>query len=314
MDEKKSSEHITENEEPFNNSEIKQTDSKNFLKKYNKRLLIFSVLLVVIVVIVFVASKKQEQPIVGKLPPQEPENVLLATLGDKKIYRNDAKVVALEQYLASGLTSKILRLSLDIAVERVILDSEATSKKIVVDKGKNKIEYYENLKNTIIARELGTVTANSISFWVPAFHDIYPQKAEYQQMRDLQPKVFSEAISELQKGKSTYEIGKSIIANYPVFTSQLAVNSYILSKVSDISLMKKPVVYQYLVNSSNKLLMDFIFSMNKDQIKTLIWPDGEGAAIVQVVDKNVGAKATYDEWLKNKEKTIKFEQENVSKL
>lgn len=290
--------------------------SPSFIEKKGKLLvgLIVGIVLLTVVVLMISGLAKPNGKGSGKVPPPEPANVLLATVGEKKIYRNDVRVVALEQYVASGINSQIMKMSLDTAVERAVLDREAEAKKIVVEEGKNKIEYYENLKNAIMLREVGTVTANTIGYWVPAFHDIYPQKPEYQQMRDLQAKVFGEAITLLQQGKTTYDVGKSILEKYPVYKDQLSVNSYRIAKTDDITLMQRPVVYQYLVNDSNKALMNFIFSLNKGQIKIYTWPDGEGGEIVQVVDKSFGSKITYDQWLKEKEKTVVYEQRNIKAL
>ena len=295
---------------------VPTTHSPSFIEKKGKLLigLISGIVLLTVVVLVISGLIKPNGKGSGKVPPPEPENVLLATVGDKKLYRNDVRAVALEQYVASGINSQIMKLSLDTSVERAVLDNEAEAKKIVVEKGKNKIEYYENLRNAIMLREVGTVTANTIGYWVPAFHDVYPQKPEYQQMRDLQSKVFGEAIVSLGQGKTTYEVGKSILEKYPVYKDQLSVNSYRIAKTDDITLMQKPVVYQYLVNDSNKALMNFIFSLNKGQIKIFTWPDGEGGEIVQVVDKSFGSKITYDQWLKEKEKTVVYEQKNINTL
>ena len=175
---------------------VPTTHSPSFIEKKGKLLigLISGIVLLTVVVLVISGLIKPNGKGSGKVPPPEPENVLLATVGDKKIYRNDVRAVALEQYVASGINSQIMKLSLDTSVERAVLDNEAEAKKIVVEKGKNKIEYYENLRNAIMLREVGTVTANTIGYWVPAFHDVYPQKPEYQQMRDLQSKVFGRAI------------------------------------------------------------------------------------------------------------------------
>lgn len=292
------------------------TTSSSFIERKGKLLigLIIGIVLLTIIILMFFGLTKTKEKESGKMPPPEPANVLLATVGNRKIYRNDVRGIALEQYLASGIDSKIMKISLDAAVERAVLDNEANTKSIVVDEGKNRVEYYENLKNAIMLREVGTVTANTIGYWVPAFHDIYPQKPEYQQMRDLQSKVFGEAIVSLGQGKTTYDVGKSILERYPVYKDQLSVNSYRIAKTDDITLMQKPVVYQYLVNDSNKALMNFIFSLNKGQTKIYTWPDGEGGEIVQVVDKSFGGKVTYDQWLKEKERTVVYEQGNVNSL
>lgn len=271
--------------------------------------------LVVIGVLAFILLSSQNQPQgSGQAPPPEPENVLLATVGERQIYRKDVVDVALEQYTQSGINSQIMKLALDIAVERAILDAEAEEKQIVVTDAPNKIEYYERLKGTIIAREIGSVDANVISYWVPAFGDIYPQKPEYQQMRDLTQEVLGGAVEELRAGRSTYEIGSEIVQKYPVFKDQLAVNSYILSKVSDTSLMTKPITYQYIVNDSNKLFLDTLFAMNPDQIRLLVWPDGEGAAVIQVVNKNTGDKVSYDQWLESRKEGVTFIEENIAKI
>lgn len=291
------------------------TPTPSFIEKKGKVIVgIIIGFIVFVLILLGLNFSKSKVEKVGKTPSLEPENVLLATVGEQKIFRTDVKAVALEQYMVSGINSQIMKLSFDTAVERAVLDMEAESKKIVVEKGKNKIEYYENLKNAIRLREVGTVTANTIGYWVPAFHDVYPQKPEYQQMRDLQSKVFGEAMTSLQQGKTTYDAGKSILEKYPVYKDQLSVNSYRIAKTDDITLMQKPVVYQYLVNDSNRALMNFIFSLNRGQIKIFTWPDGEGGEIVQVVDKSFGSKITYDQWLKEKEKTVVFETNNISRL
>lgn len=312
MEDEKTQENVIKESTTANIESSSIQNGPNMFIRYGKFIVLAVVLLLGVLVLVLLASIKKAP--VGKAPPPDPANVLLATVGNKKIYRNDVKAIALEQYAFSALNSKVLKTSLDIAIERAILDDQATIKKIIIEKGNSKLQYYENLKDTIIAREIGTVTANMLSFWVPAFHDIYPQKPEYQQMRDLEPTVFADAIQQLQKGGNTYDIGKSILEKYPVFTPQLGVNSYILSKVTDLSLMQKPVIYQYLVNDSNKLLLDTMFAMNKGQIKILVWPDGEGAAVIQVVDKNNGEKITYDNWLKDKEKKVIYDDKNIKTL
>lgn len=265
---------------------------------------------------VLVIKKDNLKPKATNLPPkvEMPENVLLATVGDVKIMRDDVVKLALEQYASDAITSDILKMSIESAIERIILDREAKVLNIKIAENSNKALYYEDLKNQISLRKIGTVTANSIAFWVPAFSDIYPQKPEYQEMRDLQPDVFEKAVSQLKNGMTTYEVGTNIIKEYPVFKEQLSVNSYKLSKVEDESLFMKPVIYQYIVNDSNKIFLDFVFSLKNGDIDTLVWPDGEGAAIVQVVDKSTGEKISYDDWLFEQKKSVVYESANVNKL
>lgn len=299
------------------NSEQPRTNESAAAYQKNKRkvlVLIFVLIIAAIIigVLVFILSSRTKPT--STTLPSEPENVLLAIYEGNQIYREDVVDVALEQYLLSGLNSEILNNSLDIAVERVILETEARRLNIQIDPASSKREYFQNLKDTIRAREIGTVTANTISFWTPAFNDIYPQTAEDNEMRELQPKVFEEAILSLEEGKSTYEVGKEILEKYPVYTQRLAVNSYILSKMGDTSLLQKPITYEYLVNDSNRLLLDFLFATNIGQTRILVWPEGEGAAIVQVVDKNSGDKISYEDWLQTKRESVIVEFENVSKL
>lgn len=283
-------------------------------KKPKKMLFILGALILVIVLtlvaIVFVNGIRPST----KMPPQEPENKLLATVGERKIYRNDAMKIALEQYARDAVNDKVLKTALDTAIERAILDKKAVELNIYAAGGTNKLVYYQNLRDEVISKEIGSVTANTISFWVPSFKDIYPQKPEYQQMRDLQPKVFVEATNKIKNGETMYNIGKYIIETYPVFKEQLGVNGYILSKMTNVSLMQKPITYQYDVNESNKRLFDFMFSLKKGDIKSLVMPDGEGASLVQVVDKSTGDKITYDRWLKEKMKGVVINSDGVSEL
>lgn len=285
----------------------------------NKKLTIIGfslVLLVIILGVVLFCSSLLFKPSLStkSVPPAEPSNVLLASFNGKKIYRSDVKKIALEQYSGNAINSKIMKIALDIAIERAILESEAQRLEIKVKQTGDNIMYYQNLKDEVLIHEIGSVTANTISFWTPAFHDIYPQTPEDQEMRELQPKIFNEAIASLKKGKSTYEVGKEILEQYPVFKPRLAVNSYIFTKVTNVLLMQEPVVYEYNVNDSNKLFLDFVFATPVGQIKTLVWPDGEGAAIVQVVARNSGAKLSYNKWLEEKKKSVRLEGENISKI
>src|SRR6185503_10484700 len=100
MEDQKPEEEVKENQpvvktEPVISDAPKTEKKSSFWKKYNKTVVILSV--AILALILFVLLNASHQTKVGKAPPPDPENVLLATVGDKQIYRNDAKAVALEQ-------------------------------------------------------------------------------------------------------------------------------------------------------------------------------------------------------------------------
>lgn len=298
-------------DEPNSTKDLSPASSK-FRSK--KTLLILAIVIIVIglVLSLFLAKSSLKQD--AQVPPPDPENVKLASVEGKNIYREDVVKVGLEQYTRDALTSDVLKNSLSIAIERAILDNESLVLGVSIPQENNKVLYYEKLRNEVAARVVGSVTVNTISFWVPAFNDVYPQKPEYQEMRDLQPKVFQEATLGIKNGENVYDIGNSILEKYPVFREQLGINGYILTKTTDIRLMKNPVTYNYLVNDSNKPLMDFIFSLKKGDIKEIVMPEGEGATLVQVIDKNSGNKMTYDKWLEEKKSSVVIDDSALSKL
>lgn len=234
------------------------------------------------------------------------ENVIMATVGDRQVYRSNVEAVAMEQYSAEDINDEIIEMFLPITIERVILDIESEKLGINIEPEENKSEYYQKLRSAVMSREIGTVTANMISFWVPAFGDIYPQTEEYQQMRDLRPQVFEEAKELFEDGESAYAIGQQILQEYPVYTPRLAVNSYILSMMQDSSLLQEPLVYDYETTEDTKILLDFMFNMSAGEIDTLVWPDGEGAALIQIVSKSEGDQISYEQWLNEKLENVVY--------
>lgn len=290
--------------------------------KKSKPLIIIGLILVMLLIAAPLYFLTRSKPVQKDVSVDQEVGKLIAQVKERKIYEANVRAVAREYLEENAINAETIRQYIPVTVERAVLDQEAYDQKITINgneiadvlksrdvtisqyelknDGYKKQLYYDILKTKMVSSNLNNVTINSLSYWVPAFGDVYPQKPEYAEMRRLWPQVMASATRDIRSGKSSYEIGKSIIGTYPVFKDQLAVNSYRYITTTDISRMQKPVQYEYSVNNSNKRFMDFIFSLKKDEIKELVLPDGEGAFLVQVVDRVEGSKVAYDAWLKQK--------------
>ena len=80
--------------------------------------------------------------------------------------RDDVVKLALEQTLASGITTDVLKTFLNIAIELEILRSEAVAQKVEIPKFTTQKEEFEYLKNKITEGKIKTVKAYTIAYWI----------------------------------------------------------------------------------------------------------------------------------------------------
>src|SRR5258708_495062 len=139
----------------------------------------------------------------------KPPDVLLASVGDHKIYLNEVKKETFNDYGRDATDKKSLQQGLDTLIEHSILDNQALKLNLSVsdtevqqkiaesaspsaimktDSYKTTLRY-RILKDKIISQILKTRTAYTIDFWIPPLN--YPdpltpaEKTKYDTMRQI---------------------------------------------------------------------------------------------------------------------------------
>jgi len=277
-------------------------------------------ILVVVVILVIVGlsvvKKDDARPKATNLPPKVeiPENVLLATVGDTKIMRDDVVKLALEQTLASGITTDVLKTFLNIAIELEILRSEAVAQKVEIPKFTTQKEEFEYLKNKITEGKIKTVEAYTIAYWIPS--DGYPQEPLFDEQRKITPEVIAEAKKLLNQGEDPLVVANSIYDKYPILQSVLAFNGGQMkqAKEKNIPFESAPRVYEFVEAEGTFYLQEKLFAMSDNQIEGYSWPDGSGAAIIKVEKINRGEATNYENWMNEKKKNVQYNQSEIDKL
>ena len=231
------------------------------------------------------------------------ENPLLATVAEEKLYKSTVEEIAKEQYVPSAINSDVIKLFLDIAVEREILDLEAKRLGIVIPLTGSKQQHYDVLKKKITAASIESVSAYEISFWVPPPAD-YPQKPEYEEIRQTGKIALDEAEEKLKNKENPLLVTQILYSKYPILQPILALNGYLLKSKTDDSIFSKPRTYTYDKRNAGQAFYDTLFSLQKGELKKSIWIDGSGGAVIQIISVNLGSGLDYDEWLAVKKKEL----------
>lgn len=271
-----------------------------------------TLLVFVVAVLLLSSSRSNKNMGIGKAPPPEPENVLLATVGDRKIYRDDVKTIALEQYLSSAVTNDVIKALLDTAVERAILDSEAKKKAISIPKQTSLSVYYSLLKEKVTEGQILAITEQDINWWIPPVP--YEQRPEFEVQRQNQEAMASEIEKRFRNGEDPYAVAKDTVTKYPMFGQTLGYNGANISK-SSTSITSGDRILNYDSSDSAKPFFKMMYKMNSGQIQKGIWTDGSGGAVIKVKSVSRGKSIDYNTWLADKvKKEVVFNAEEIKKL
>ncbi len=286
--------------------------------KKNKKLLIIVAAIIVVIglllVVVFLRRTNNNPSVSGKVPPAEPANVLLATVGGKKIYRLDVKNIALEQYLQSAIDSKVMKMFLDIAVERAILDIEAEKLKLAAKQPQEKpADYYAKVKEQVIQGTISSINATQIGWWIPP--EGYPQKPLYETQRAEGAKAVEDIKAQFANNVETLTILKNTYDKYPSLQSVISINGtrYTGETVAGSLPLEREYDYDKDVNyfPKNKLMV----GMSEGQIKGQVWEDGSGGVVIKVNKITRGEKIGYRQWLQDRIKAlVVYNTEAVDRL
>jgi len=297
--------------------------------KLNLKILVIGLLVLVAVVLIIFSVFFNKTSINTKLPPPEPENVLLATVKGENILSQELLDLAGTYVLESQMDKNDLKQYLDKLIERKILDIEAKSRAIVLDESEATKDldetmkswaprlyqrdrdenYYKLLKSQISARFISSMALNIIGFWVPGPND--PEVVDVPD-HDAKRKTGIAALEKIEglirSGTDPYKATTQILPEYPLLNKVLAYNGGILGAESGGTISSNPIEYELSkLKTSRPYLYDGVLLMKEGETKTLIEPNGRGASIVQVVSRRGKEFNSYDEFISlRKKELVKF--------
>lgn len=293
MDDDQTKQIADQTEIPVGN--LNQNLNKN--KNRNKLLIVALFLLMGIAVVIWYFVSKSPGPTDNEKGP------LLATVLEEELYKSDVEKIAKEQYLPSAIDDDVVKLFLDIAVEREILDLEAKRLGIEIPPTESKQQYYDMLKKKIIAANVESVDAYVISFWVPPPAD-YPQKPEYDELRQAGKTALDEAEEKLRNKENPLLVAQILYSKYPVLQPILALNGYLLKSQISEPVFTTPRTYIYDKRNAGQEFYDTLFSLKSGELKKSIWSDGSGGVVIQVINVNSKNGLDYEQWLVGKKKEL----------
>lgn len=281
--------------------------TKKSKKKFWIAVIIMSVLVCVITAFWFFTNHKT-----ANLPPPDPANVILATIGDKEIRYTDVKKIALESYLGSAVTSSIIKETIPVAVERAVLENEAKLMGLNTSIEGEPAEFYQKLKSEVTQGKVISVTEYDISWWIPP--EPYEQLPEFEEQRKVQNEMANEIQTRFRSGDDPYVIVKETAEKYRIFQGILGLNGALVSnlKPEDVT---QPRILLSDSEDQDKPFFTLLFNAQKGQVVKGIWSDGSGGAVISVVDLTEGESIDYASWLKSKiESSVTYNTVEISKL
>lgn len=255
---------------------------------------------------------------------QASTDILLATVGNQKIYKSVVEKAAEEQYVPSAINNTVLKRFFDAVVERAILDNEAKKQGIVVSNNeirnylnKNKlsektklIAKYNILKEKIITSQIRNVEAYTVSFWIPPYS--YPQKSEFALQRKDGENALKEIEQKLKGGETASAAAHAAYIKYPMLQAILAVNGYLLKTVNEQSLITTPKEYVFSSENTGQIFYDTLFSLRDiGEVKKIQGENGSGGSVVKLVTIHSGMDLGYADWLSKKREALVTMHSNI---
>lgn len=255
-------------------------------------------------------------------------DVLLATVGDQKIYKSDVIKAAEEQYVPKAVTNDVLKRFYDIVIERAILDQEAKNLGIVLTANQIKhrisqispansnlqnslytITKYDLLKQAVIKKKVISVSGYSVGFYIPP-NDYPVQKPEYAMQRIDGEKALIEIEALFKNNQSATTIATAISNKYPSLQNMLSVNGYIWNKSPSNNLVREPklfIISSFDKNSTvyNKETYETLLTIKPNEIKKILRVNGSGGLVLKAIAVKGEGFKNYKEFINKKESELK---------
>lgn len=278
-------------------------------KQSLKKILMIIVALVVILLGLFGMYLKFNPQQTG----HSTNDVVLVTIGNGKILLRD-----LNQYLAASfadpnVTTDLKKQSLEVLIERKIIDIELKEKNITLDAQANENEYYKIAKELISRGSISTIQATDIGWWLPPPAE-YPQTELNEQQRKDGELASNEIETKLKNKEDMLSVIKEVYEKYPSLQSIFSVNAKIFDAKNEekIELIR---TYEYDKELEYFPQYKVMYTMLPGQVKKITAEDGSGNRVIKVHNVTSGEKVSFDEWYNAKvKKMVVYNDEAMEKL
>lgn len=290
-----------------NNNQAEAPVSEQIGSPFKKFLIPTLAVLTLVFIILFVSiayfkNKNTKSPAtLDKITPAESTDKTIAKVGAKSIYIEDLEKIAKEQYQESAINKKVLQISLNIAIERGILDETAKELSIVIPDSSDTSVFntYDFIKEQITSKLVESRLVQTVGFWIPDL--TYPQMPQFAKQRVDGEKALNEIERRLKSGENPLTVARDIYNKYPSLQPILGVNGYLLSKEPTISLINKPRIYIIDKKNKGQSFFDALFNANAGDIQKISNP-ASGGRVFKVFSVQHSEYSTYEEWLEAKKK------------
>ncbi len=314
---------VTSSDSGSDNSQNKPQEFYPKGARVNRKIVLSAIVLIMVITIpltVFVARQPQSTQS-GAAQELTPDTVI-AVFNGQNILEKDLETVALEQYDGGSIDREVLKDSLDILIERKILEQEKSSKGIAVtdEEVAAKVEeefdqnqaVYEVLKDKITKTQTKNWQVYTIGFWVPAGNDLdnltNQEKDTRKKRLDDGLKALDVAQNQFSSQKTVLSIAKDLAKKYPSLTEILGVNGYLLQDADNDNEedYTNPRIYTFEKSNKGQPFFDDLYSMkNAGQIKKVLNSSNSGGNVIKLVKANTNAQFdNYEDWLSAKKKNI----------
>lgn len=284
-----------------------------------KKLFLFGSFVVVMLAIPLTVYLSQRQQETRSSAAVVPENAVIVKISGVDVLKKDIREVAEEQYEPSAVDNQALKDSLEVVIERQILDIESdrlgveasaaeVQELMTQDELSENEARYEVLKGKVSIAAIRSRKVISLGFWTPASADQASlSKAEKDLAKNLSNQggaVLSEIETKLRANQNLVAVADAIVLKYPVFKDYLAINGH---RVNGLTTEEKQAfaredIVEFGDSNMDNSILNGVFAMPVGQVKKFQnTKTNSGGSVFKVIEKgNDSGKVTYAAWLKER--------------
>lgn len=243
---------------------------------------------------------------------------------DGQIKIKDLRAVAEEQYAPTAVNNTVLKIALNILLERKILDKEKINQKISISQQEvddlvlstglpEKEAYYKILRTKVGLTNARNWQVYTIGFWAAPSSDLAnltdEEKASRSAILAQGLPALKEAEQRLRNGETASIIAENLLAKYPALNGVLAVNGTIITRdIESPPELDEAEIFYYEPSGEGQPFYDTLYSMSNDgSVKSIVFSDNSGGSVIKLVKYHPETTFnSYKDWLDNKKSLVKI--------
>lgn len=254
-------------------------------------------------------------------------DAIMAEVGNQKIYKNDVERLALETYQREAITEEVLKIYLNIAIERILLDLEAVDLNIIIpddeitqklvdeeltdnQKNRDKI-FYRELKTRILEQIISSRTAHVVEYWTPSVGnpEVASEKDDpkFKLQREQGRKALPLIEQKLNETPDILDATREVFSenDFKELEEIVAVNGLRISKVSDEIALRTP--YTFTTKDQEVMGIEFyeaLFNLENGETQVIFRDENAAGKLYQVTNSSQGDYNSYDQWLSQRKAEV----------